>query len=194
MSDLSDMKIVLVPTDEVKPYPNNPRKNDEAVLGVMNSIEKFGFNSPILLDADSVVICGHTRLRAAKRLAMDYVPCVYLTDLTDDEVKAYRLADNKVSEKAEWDVKKLEEELLSLASFEIDMSLFGFEEEEEEEKPEIEFADELLLEHNYIVLYFDNPLDWQLAQEKYGLEKVKSLGSKSVSKGIGRVVCGKDFL
>jgi len=197
MSDLSEMKIVNVPIGDVRPYPNNPRKNDEAVEGVMNSIREFGFKSPILLDKDSIIVCGHTRHRAAQKLGMTEVPCIFLTDLSDEKIKAYRLADNKVSEAAEWDVKKLEKELDKLANMQIDMSIFGFENDdgEKDKKPEVEFTDELLLEHNYIILYFDNPLDWEVAKDKFGLKIKKDLKErKSQPTGIGRVVNGKEFL
>ena len=125
------------------------------------------------------------------------MPCIFLTDLSDEKIKAYRLADNKVSEAAEWDVKKLEKELDKLANMQIDMSIFGFENDdgEKDKKPEVEFTDELLLEHNYIILYFDNPLDWEVAKDKFGLKIKKDLKErKSQPTGIGRVVNGKEFL
>jgi hypothetical protein len=199
MSDLSEMKIVNVPIGDVKPYPNNPRKNDEAVDGVMNSIKEFGFNSPILLDKDSVIVCGHTRHRAAQKLGMTEVPCVYLTDLSEDKIRAYRLADNKVSEAAEWDMKKLEKELNALANIQIDMSVFGFGEDDDnkpEDKPEVEFTEELLEEHNYLVLFCNNSVDWLQVESFFDLKTVKALDSKpGFSKmGVGRVLNASEFM
>lgn len=116
-------EIVLLPIDEVKPYENNPRINDEAVEKVKNSIKEFGFTSPIILDENNVIICGHTRLKAAKELKMSKVPCIIKDDLTPEQVKAYRLADNKVGEIANWNYELLDAEL---ATLDFDMTEFGF--------------------------------------------------------------------
>ena len=110
---------------ELKPYANNPRKNDSAVDYVANSIKEFGFKVPIVIDKDGIIIAGHTRLKAAKKLAMDTVPCIMADDLTDEQVKAFRLADNKVSEFAEWDTDILSSELDDI--LDIDMEPLGFE-------------------------------------------------------------------
>ena len=109
-------------------YENNPRKNDNAVEAVANSIRSFGFKVPIIIDKNNVVICGHTRVKASKKLGMDEVPCVIADDLNEEQVKAFRLADNKVSELAEWDLDKLAEELQFI---DMDMLQFGFEDLEE---------------------------------------------------------------
>lgn len=119
---------------DIKPYEKNPRKNDAAVNGVMESIKEFGFKVPIVIDKDGVIVAGHTRYKAAKKLKLKEVPCVIADDLTEEQVKAYRLADNKVSEAAEWDFELLTEELENI--FDIDMDLFGFGEEDEEEPQE----------------------------------------------------------
>jgi site-specific DNA-methyltransferase (adenine-specific) len=108
------------------PYDKNPRKNDEAVKYVKASIEQFGFKVPIVIDADGVIVAGHTRLKAAKELGMKEVPCIVADDLTPEQIKAYRLADNMTASKSEWDVELLNTELLDLeANF--DMADFGFE-------------------------------------------------------------------
>lgn len=120
--------IMYLKTDELIPYENNPRNNDDAVEPVMNSIKEFGFKQPIIIDKDKVIIAGHTRLRAAKRLGLDEVPCIMADDLTDEQVKAFRLADNKVAEFADWNFELLDEELDSLSDF--DMEEFGFDMEE----------------------------------------------------------------
>ncbi|MCZ3621881.1 ParB N-terminal domain-containing protein [Lactobacillus mulieris] len=105
------MDVKTVSIDSIKPYPNNPRLNDNAVDKVANSIKEFGFQQPIVVDKDGVVIVGHTRLKAAKKLGLKEVPVVYATNLNEEQVKAYRLADNKVGEESVWDNKKLLEEL-----------------------------------------------------------------------------------
>ena len=118
------MNIVQKKTDEIKPYEKNPRKNDHAVKFVAASIEQFGFKVPIVIDKDGVIVAGHTRWKAAKKLGIEKVPCVVADDLSDEQIKAFRLADNKVSEKADWDFELLNEELDEIIDF--DMSDFGF--------------------------------------------------------------------
>ena len=118
------MQIVEKKLCDIKPYEKNPRKNDNAVEQVANSIKEFGFKVPIVIDKDNVIVCGHTRYKASKKLGIDTVPCVIADDLTDEQIKAYRLADNKVSELAEWDFNILGEELEGI--FDIDMKDFGF--------------------------------------------------------------------
>lgn len=97
------MNIVEKNIADIKPYGNNPRKNDSAVAPVANSIREFGFKVPIVIDKDGIIIAGHTRYRAAKELKLKTVPCIVADDLTEQQVKAFRLADNKVSQFAEWD-------------------------------------------------------------------------------------------
>ena len=94
------MDIVNKRRDMIKPYGKNPRKNDEAVKYVAESIKQFGFKVPIIIDCDGVIVAGHTRYKAAKKLKMETVPCIVADDLTDEQIKAFRLADNKVAEKA----------------------------------------------------------------------------------------------
>lgn len=118
------MIIIEKKLDEVKPYDKNPRYNDEAVGPVANSIKEFGFKVPIVIDKDGVIVAGHTRYKAAKKLKLETVPCVVAEDLTDEQIKAFRLADNKVGEIATWDEGLLTEELESI--LDIDMSDFGF--------------------------------------------------------------------
>lgn len=119
------MQIVEKGIKDIKPYEKNPRKNDSAVDAVASSIKEFGFRVPVVIDKDNVIVCGHTRYKAAKKLGLDKVPCVVADDLTEEQIKAYRLADNKVSEFAEWDIDLLGEELDGI--FDIDMSDFGFD-------------------------------------------------------------------
>lgn len=129
------MQIIDKKIGEIKPYEKNPRKNNNAVDAVANSISQFGFKNPIVIDGNNVIICGHTRYKAAQKLGLGVVPCVVADDLTDEQIKAYRLADNKVAELAEWDIDLLGEELDGI--FDIDMSDFGFDLSEEEEETEI---------------------------------------------------------
>lgn len=118
------MEVVDVSINELMEYENNPRINDESVPFVANSIKEFGFLVPCVIDADKTIIAGHTRLKAARRLGMKTVPCIYADKLTPEQVKAFRLADNKVGEKSEWDIKALADEINSI--FDIDMTDFGF--------------------------------------------------------------------
>ena len=139
------MNIVEKRLDEIRPYANNPRKNDEAVEAVANSIREFGFKQPIVVDADGVIIVGHTRYKAAQELGLETVPVLVADDLSDDKVKAYRLADNKTNELAEWDLSALETEL---AQIDMDMSGFGFDsiiqyDSNDDSDKDIEFQEKL---------------------------------------------------
>lgn len=121
---MKQIEIIYKAIHDIKPYGNNPRKNIRAVDAVAESIREFGFRQPIVIDRNNEIIAGHTRLKAAVKLDMETVPCIYADDLTEEQVKAYRLADNKTAEKSEWDNLRLDEELEGIS--EIDMSLFGF--------------------------------------------------------------------
>ena len=110
------MDVKLFRLDELKPYENNPRRNDRAVEAVAKSIEQFGFKVPIVIDADKVIVAGHTRYKAAQKLHLESVPCIVADDLTPAQIKAFRLADNKTAELATWDFEKLTTELNSLTS------------------------------------------------------------------------------
>lgn len=153
------MKIVDKPIEWLRPYENNPRNNEQAVEAVANSINEFGFKVPIVATIDGEIVNGHTRFKAAKFLKLKTVPVLIADDLTEEQIKAFRLADNKTGELAEWNVELLYGELDELDGF--DMTLFGFEdidfslddfEEDEketgeevdidsEEKPKVEYGD-----------------------------------------------------
>ncbi len=124
------MKIEMRSLAAVRPYENNPRINDDAVGAVAESIRQFGFRQPIVVDAEGVVVCGHTRLKAAARLGLSEVPVHVAVGLTPEQVRAYRLADNKTAELAEWDMDLLSAELLGLADAGIDWSQLGFDQDE----------------------------------------------------------------
>lgn len=123
------MEIVMMNIDEIIPYENNPRKNDDAVEAVANSIKNFGFKSPIVVDANKVIVNGHTRLKASKLLGLTMVPVIIASDLTEEQCRALRLADNKTAEIASWDKKLLMKELESIdwEGLEMDMTDFGFD-------------------------------------------------------------------
>ena len=111
--------------DEIKPYEKNPRKNEDSVKFVANSIKEFGFKVPIVIDADNVIVAGHTRWKAAKQLGLEKVPCIKADDLSPAQIKAFRLADNKVGEFSQWDMDLLGDELKDLGDV-FDMGDFGF--------------------------------------------------------------------
>lgn len=105
------MEVIDKKIAELIPYAKNPRKNDQAVNAVAASIREFGFKVPIVIDSAGVIVAGHTRLKAALMLGLETVPCVVADDLTEDQIKAFRLADNKTAELAEWDLALLDEEI-----------------------------------------------------------------------------------
>jgi ParB-like chromosome segregation protein Spo0J len=207
------MEVINKKVDELVPYKKNPRVNHQAVNEVAKSIREFGFKVPVIIDEDNVLVAGHTRVEACKRLGIDEVPTIVADDLNEEQIKAFRIMDNKSAQYAEWDYELLLEEIADLDEMDFDIDLTGFKEVEldeiieelageqrkemEEEKPEIEFSDELLEEHQYVVLKFDNSMDWQVAQELFGLRTVKALWSKGDDfqrAGIGRVIDGKRVL
>lgn len=133
---MAKMNIEYWKTEDVKPYENNPRINDGAVDATANSIKQFGWQQPIVVDKDGVIIVGHTRLKAAKKLGLKEVPVTVAENLTAEQAKAYRLADNKTSELADWDDDLLAGELEELDNLDFDMPEFGFEELDESEPQE----------------------------------------------------------
>lgn len=135
------MNVQEMPIGDIKPYERNPRKNAAAVDYDANSIKEFGFKQPIVVDADHVIVVGHTRWLAAKKLKMKTVPVLVADDLTPEQAKAYRLADNKTNEFAEWDDDLLDLEMDDLSD--IDMSLFGFELDEDDAEPGEIIEDEI---------------------------------------------------
>lgn len=130
------MEIKEIPVKALKPYKRNPRKNDKAVEYVANSIRSFGFKVPIVIDSNYEIVCGHTRWKAAKTLGMETVPCIMADDLTEDQIRAFRLADNKTAEMADWDFDLLELEFNDIDPDLFDMSDFGFFNEDIEKGPD----------------------------------------------------------
>lgn len=142
---MKKLEVKYYSIDKIKPYENNPRVNEPAIDAVAESIKEYDFRQPIVVDKDFVIVVGHTRYYAAKKLKLKEVPISIGDDLTEEQVKAYRLADNRVGEFALWDVEKLEQELSDLAD--IDMSVFGFIDEKDEDISQIEgvsFINDLL--------------------------------------------------
>ena len=194
------MKVKQINIDKIIPYHNNPRKN-QAIDKVASSINEYGFQQPIVVDSNMVVIVGHTRLLASKKLGLKKVP-IAIADLSKNQAKAYRLADNRTNEDSSWDEELLKGELLDLEDL---IGKTGFEdseleklleEPEPEDEPDVEFSEEIGEQHNYVVLYFDNDIDWLSAQTHFNLQTVSSKRSngKPWSKGIGRVINGADYL
>lgn len=201
------MEVKNVSVKDIIPYENNPRKNEDAVQVVMNSIREFGIKQPLVIDENNVIVVGHTRFAAAKKLGYTEVPCVIASDLTEDQINAYRIADNRTAEYSSWDVELLNNQLANILT--VDMEMFGFDlnadeqvKKKEEEKGEVPFTEVLGEEHNYLVLYFDNEVDWLQLQSLLELKEVRGLSTRKDGvmkknmqrKAIGRVMRGNDAL
>jgi len=124
------MRIEMRPIADIRPYENNPRLNDDAVEAVAESIRQFGFRQPIVVDTEGVIICGHTRWKAAQKLGLEKVPVHVAKDLTPEQIKAYRIADNKTAELADWNYDLLPIELSQLQGMDFDLGLLGFSEDD----------------------------------------------------------------
>jgi len=140
IEEVKPLKIQELDINKLIEYENNPRENEESVEPVAESIKQFGFKVPIVIDKNNVIITGHTRLRAARLLGLTKVPTIQAADLTEDQVKAFRLADNKTAELADWDITKLANELSVIVDF--DMTAFGFMENEFSEVYADDFGEE----------------------------------------------------
>lgn len=145
------MKIINIKIEDLKPYEKNPRKNEKAIDFVANSIKEFGFKVPLVVDKNNVIVAGHTRYQASKKLGLKEVPCLVADDLTDEQIKAFRIADNKTNDMAEWDDALLGDELKDLIDS-FDMTDFGFGEFEismltEDMEPE-EYDKDLIKEYS----------------------------------------------
>lgn len=200
-----ELNIIYRPIKELKPYKKNAKKhNKEQVEQIANSIKEFGFTQPVIIDKHGCVVAGHGRILGAKKAGLKQVPTVCLDELTEEQIKAYRLVDNKLNE-SEWDTELLKQSLDEI--IEMDMEAFGFELEVMEDammevEPEVPFTEVLNEENNYIVLKFNNKIDWLNALGVFGIEKVqayptkkngnkKSFGTRA---GVGRVLDGQQAL
>ena len=193
--------IVYKPIKELKPYKKNAKKHPKTqVEQIANSIKEFGFTQPVLIDKDNNVVAGHGRVLGAKKAGLKEVPTLCLDDLTEEQIKAYRLADNKLNESG-WDDGLLKQSLEEIK--EINMDLFGFsadaiESDMLEVEPDVPFTEVLNEENNYIVLKFDNKVDWLNAMGMLGIQKVRALPTKKGGNrksfgeraGVGRVIDG----
>ena len=199
------MRTIQMSPKSISPYEKNPRDNSKAIESVAQSIDDFGFNQPIVVDKNKVIIVGHTRHAAALLLGLKKVPVSVADHLTKVQVRAYRLADNRTNENSFWIETELAEELLALTSGQRKSTAFNDEELESllgavsdavPVNAKIEFSQELLESRNYVVLYFDNDVDWLSARTHFALKSVysKRCNGKPWSKGIGRVVDGAKYL
>lgn len=206
-------KFIYVKLGDLNPYKNNPRINKESIPLVRNSIKTFGFLVPMVIDNedDLCIVAGHTRHRAAMMLCEEEmrdpaeveVPCILAEHLTKNQIAAFRIADNSVGEGSTWDEGKLAMEIASIGD-DIDMGDFGIdlgdgdddEDGDADVEGEVPFTEELLEEHNYVVLYFDNEVDWLQAKTLLGVKKVAALDSKKgfEKAGVGRVMRGTDAI
>ena len=173
------MNIQNIKTQDIKPYLENPRQNKNAINVVKKSLQEFGFQQPLVLDKDNIVVAGHTRLEAAKQLNIKEVPCIIADNLSEERIKAYRIMDNKSAEYASWDLELLTQELNDLIKMDFDLELTGFSDDE---------LEDLGLNYN-----FDEFVDEGLTDE----DEVPEISEETVSRegdiwilGNHRVMCG----
>lgn len=181
---MGKLKIQYKEIESIKPYTKNPRKNEDAVEFVANSIKAFGFKVPIIIDKDGTIVSGHTRYLAAQDLGMETVPTIMADDLTPEQIKAFRIADNKTSEKASWDDSLLKEELGEILD-DFDMTEFGFgdfeltiltedfepEPYDEELIEEYSGSEEKFLEKKRVIITYKAPQEDEV-KELLGLESI----------------------
>ena len=192
-----------VPISQVIPNKTNPRYiKDDKFKKLVQSIKEFPQMlelRPIVVDNDMVVLGGNMRLRACIEAGLKEVPVVIADQLTPEQQAEFMIKDNSSFGDWDWDTLANEWDIDKLELWGVDLPINAEEIKETKDIPEIgeiEFSDDLMMEHNYIVLYFDNPMDWEVAKETYGLKEVKSKDSSDKTKkiGIGRVVNGKNFI
>ena len=197
------MQIIQKKLADIVPYERNTKKHDETqIKNVAESIKKYGWVQPIVIDNDGTIVIGHCRALAAEKLGIEEVPCVVVSDLTEDEINALRIVDNKTNE-SPWDFDLLSAELpeIDLSDFEFDFGL-DKKKNKEEIEGEVEFSEILGEENNYLVLQFKTDIDWLNAQSIFGLETVKSYSTRKDGKvtknmerkGVARVLDGAKVL
>lgn len=196
------MEIVNKKVKDLVPYKNNPRINDASVRSVANSIKEFGFKVPIVVDKNNVIVAGHTRLKAAKMLGLEEVPCIIADDLTDEQIKAFRIADNSTSSESEWDIDLLNIELADLPFDFTDFGLYLDNDEIDKKKDDGTGVDEKEIpkmelrafEHyDYLVFVFDNQHDFLNMAQEFGIQRVDA-GWVNRKIGIGRVIKGAELV
>lgn len=204
-----ELSIVYRNIKELKPYKKNAKKHPkEQVERIMNSIKQFGFfeHRAVAIDKDDYVVEGHGRILAAKKAGLTQVPTICLDDMTEEQIKAWRLIENKTAESS-YDETLINKEIEELLQSDIDMEAFGFtvdilEDETVEVEPDVPFTEILNEENNYIVLKFNNKIDWLNAMGIFGIEKAKAYptrkeGNKKtfgMRAGVGRVLDGQKAL
>ena len=197
------MNIVVKKIEELVPYKNNPRINDSSIRAVANSIKEFGFKVPLVIDKNNTIICGHTRYKACKLIGLTDIPCVLADDLTEEQIKAYRIADNSTSSLSDWDIDLLN---LELKDIKLDMQDYGLYLDEEQAKratkAELEERDGKQMEkmelrafehYDYLVFVFDNQQDFLNMAQEFGLKKVDA-GWVNRKIGLGRVLKGEELV
>lgn len=192
-------RLEVVEVGKIRPYERNPRKNDAAVDDVRESIRQCGYVSPIIVDEQYVILAGHTRFKAVKALGWAEVEVQVVEGLTEEQKRKFRILDNKAGEKSEWAEDLLKAELadLDFNGYDFDFCLDDDDLGGEDEKPEVEFSEELQEENNFVVLVFKTEIDWLQAQTILGLKTVKSLSAGVAGErreGIGRVVDGVEAI
>jgi hypothetical protein len=197
------MKVIKANIAEVKINPNNPRLiKDDKFTKLVQSIKDFPEMleiRPIVVNSDMVVLGGNMRLKACKEAGIKEIPIIIADNLTEEQQREFLIKDNVSGGEWDWDMLANEWDAEELDNWGLDLPIDLEDIKQTNDIPDIgqiEFSEELLLEHNYIVLYFDNPMDWEVAQEVYGLKDVKSKDSSDKTKkiGIGRVINGKNFI
>lgn len=204
-----ELNIVYRNIKELKPYKKNAKKHPkEQVERIANSIKEFGFfeHRAVAIDGEDNVVEGHGRILAAKKAGLTQVPTICLDDMTEEQIKAWRLIENKTAESS-YDETLINEEISELLESDIDMEVFGFsidalEDETIEVEPDVPFTEILNEENNYIVLKFNNKIDWLNAMGMFGIEKAKAYptrkdGNKKsfgMRAGVGRVLDGQKAL
>jgi len=203
---MSDLKIKYRPIESLKEYDRNSRTHSkDQIAELKRSIQEFGFTNPVLITAENEIIAGHGRVQAAQQLGLESVPTITLGDLSDEQRRAYVIADNKLAMGAGWNEKRLVSELTRLQESRYDATLTGFSQEELKkllslscpgDDAQVHFSEELDESHNYVVIYFGNEMDWLSAQTHFNLQSVSSKrqNGKAWSKGIGRVIDGAKYL
>ncbi len=199
------MKIRMLSPKSLTPYHRNPRDNSKAIESVAQSINDFGFNQPIVVDKNKVIVVGHTRHSAALLLELAKVPVTDCDHLTKPQIRAYRIADNRTNENSFWLEVELTEELLALKPKQRKSTAFTDGELEEllntveaaaSAVGKVGLSEEPLESRNYVVLYFDNDVDWVSARAHFRLRSVYSRprNGKAWGKGIGHVIDGAKYL
>ena len=208
------LKIETWPIEKLIPYARNPRKNDHAIQQVASAIKEFGFRVPLVAKSDGSLVDGHLRLKAAQKLGLKEVPVILADDMTDAQIKAFRISVNKMAELAEWDNQLLALEFAELKEIGFDTSLTGFDaaelasiqtplvdendDESDVEKEvigDVKFSEYIGESNNYVVLLFKNDIDWLAARDHFGLETVASTRrtGEKWSTGVGRVIDGASY-